>query len=130
MPAGVVLGGRARAPRPSTRCSAGHRACWPSPISCRASTSACSTRVGFRAGAAGPVVPLPEDAALTEALAADLREAAVGAGRLARAPPPSAPDREHVRTVAGLAMSGVVLTCDEVAGPGRGPRWARRSSPR
>ena len=68
---------------------------------------------GFRAGTAGPVVPLPEDATLTEALAAEPARGGLGAGHLARAP--SSPARRAlVRTVAGLAMSGVVLTCDEV----------------
>ena len=69
--------------------------------------------IGFRAAATGPATPLPDSAVLSEALVADLRcAAAVPVGW------PPEPDRDHSRTVAGLAMAGVPLTS---TGP---PAWA------
>ncbi|GAA2134092.1 glycosyltransferase [Nocardioides bigeumensis] len=69
---------------------------------------------GFRADRCGPPAMLPPGAVLTESLAGQLREAATVSVSW-----PADPDRTVLRTVAGLAMSGVVLTSSDV------PSWAR-----
>ena len=117
---GARGGGAGRRPDallPSTPCWAGRRWCVAEPDPVPSLDERVLNPRGFRAGTAGPVVPLPEDATLTEALVANLREAAsVPVTWPDDVADPAARARPHglVRTVAGLAMSGVVLTCDEV----------------
>ncbi|MGI8644822.1 MAG: glycosyltransferase [Nocardioides sp.] len=69
--------------------------------------------VGFQTTPTQPVTPLPHDAVLGEALVTDLRGAAAVPVTW-----PDDPDPDRVRTVAGLAMSGVPLTSTDV------PAWA------
>ena len=68
---------------------------------------------GFPLTATAPVAALPTGVRLGEALVAELRTAAA-----VRVAWPATNDRDLARTVAGLAMTGVVLITDEV------PPWA------
>jgi hypothetical protein len=68
---------------------------------------------GFRADRSGPSVSLPSGTALSESLVGRLRDAATVPVSW-----PALPDEDVLRTVAGLAMAGVVLTAPEP------PAWA------
>ena len=83
---------------------------------------------GFRAGTAGRVVPLPEGATLTEALAANLREAA--------SVPVTWPDATRPGSTTGSCAPSPGWRCPASCSPATRcptvppPRWAPTSSPR